>query len=187
MNRWLVPFALFLSLGLGGCLTPAVQNKGPGEITQGPSRPVPVAPYVEDTTDHVAQVPPDTATAKALILADTMKGARQDSLQMSAAPLDTAKVEVAQVPKETLATSAPKTIPGFRVQVFASTSQVNAEKTLAEVRMKLGEKAYLEFNPPLYKVRVGNFLTENEADSLKARAVDAGYKAAFVVETNIEL
>jgi hypothetical protein len=186
MNRWLVFLVLFLFLGLGGCLTPAVQKQKPGEVTAGPKRPKPVAIYEEDTTAHLIQAFKDTSTAKGPIMADTTKGAMQNTVQAISVPIDTAKAVAPQAPQETTATVPPKTIPGFRVQVFASTSQVNAERVLQEARTLLGEKTYLEFTPPLYKVRVGNFLTQQEALSLKDRAIEKGYKAAFVVETDIE-
>lgn len=186
MNSRLVPLTLFLLLGLGGCLTPAVQKQKPGEVTAGPKRPKPIAIYEEDTTANTTAIPRDTSAAKASVKADTAAAPRNDTVMAIPVPVDTGKAVPQPAPKESLATAVPKTVPGFRVQVFASTSQVNAERVLEEARITLGEKTYLEFIAPLYKVRVGNCLTQQEALSLKDRAVEKGYQAAFVVETDIE-
>lgn len=72
------------------------------------------------------------------------------------------------------------------MQVFATTSRQNAERVLEEARGTLGEKMYLEIALPLYKVRAGNCLTQQEATALKDRAIAKGYRSAFVVETDIE-
>jgi SPOR domain len=162
---------LALGLGLWGCLTPAQKPK-PKEVTEGPKRPKPVEIYEEDTSATKVQPAPTPSPG------DTTK---------TVPSRDT--VFIVRPPEDTVKTSLPpsrQTLPGFRVQVFASTSRMNAEKVLGEARTALGEKTYLETVPPLFKVRAGNCLTQQEAQDLKELAIQKGYRAAFVVETDIE-
>jgi cell division septation protein DedD len=182
---------LILGLGLAGCLTPAAQKQKPQDVTAGPTRPRPVAIYEEDTTAIGNQIPKDSSSARATPVGDTAASSKRDTVILVKASGDMVKTPVQAAPKDTttgkVTEAAPKTIPGYRVQVFASTSRGNAEKVFSEARRLLGEKAYLEVAPPLYKVRVGNCLTQQEALPLKERAIEKGYKSAFVVETDIEL
>jgi len=74
---------------------------------------------------------------------------------------------------------------GWRVQVFASPSMAAAEKEADVAREKFSEPVYLEYEPPYYKVRVGDFLTKDAARSLSNRAKSQGYDGAWVVETMV--
>ena len=80
------------------------------------------------------------------------------------------------------------TIYGYRVQIFASWSNENAERIANEARMKFPEqKIYVEYIPPLYRVRVGDCKTRAEAESLRDMAKSSGYSDAFIVQTNINI
>ena len=72
--------------------------------------------------------------------------------------------------------------PGWRVQLFASTSMVAADEEAHVAREKFSEPVYVEYEPPLYKVRLGNFLTKAAAQSMATRVRAEGYDA-WVVET----
>jgi hypothetical protein len=74
---------------------------------------------------------------------------------------------------------------GWRVQVFASPSMAAAEKEADVAREKFTDPVYLEYEPPYYKVRVGDFLTKDGARSLSNRAKSQGYDGAWVVETMV--
>jgi len=71
--------------------------------------------------------------------------------------------------------------PGWRVQIFASSSMVNADELARVARNTFAEPVYVEYIPPMYKVRVGDFLTRKDANHMKAR-VEAKEMDAFVVE-----
>jgi hypothetical protein len=45
---------------------------------------------------------------------------------------------------------------------------------------------YIEFEAPLYKVRVGDCATRHEADTLKEKAGTQGYDGAWVAETPVQ-
>jgi cell division septation protein DedD len=76
--------------------------------------------------------------------------------------------------------------PGYRIQIFASTEEVRAKEVAGEARSRLGEPVYIEFEAPLYKVRVGDCVTRGEADALKERAAQQGYDGAWVAETTVQ-
>lgn len=71
--------------------------------------------------------------------------------------------------------------PGWRVQIFASSSMVNADELARVARGTFMEPVYVEYIPPMYKVRVGDFMTRKDADHMKAR-IEAKKMDAFVVE-----
>lgn len=71
----------------------------------------------------------------------------------------------------------------WRVQIFASEDLPEAERVARRAGALLGTSATVHFDRPLYKVRLGAFATEAEAQSLRERAVRAGYPGAFRIRT----
>lgn len=99
---------------------------------------------------------------------------------VAAAPADTLP------PPETKPVSVPDPrdfTPGWRVQVDAFSIMARAEARRREVMAKTDEPVYVEYEPPLYKVRVGDFLTRKEADSMVTRLKAEGFDKSWVVET----
>lgn len=80
---------------------------------------------------------------------------------------------------------APARVLGFRVQIFASSTEKNASKVADDARANFSQNIYVEYVAPYYKVRVGNCLTREEAEVLKKKAQGLGYRGSFVVETMI--
>lgn len=75
---------------------------------------------------------------------------------------------------------------GYRVQILAASIKENAERFAAEAQARFpDQRVYVEFIPPYYKVRIGDFLTREEAEAFKAKARSLGYFDAFIVETQI--
>ena len=77
-------------------------------------------------------------------------------------------------------------LPGYRVQIFASSEEPRAKEVASEARSRLGEPVYVVYEAPLYKVRVGDCVTRAEADALKERAVGQGFDGAWVAETMVQ-
>jgi rare lipoprotein A len=71
----------------------------------------------------------------------------------------------------------------WRVQVFASPDREQAERTAREASERLGEPYVVDRESSLYKVRLGAFTTETDAEPLKRRAVLEGYTGSFRVRT----
>jgi len=77
--------------------------------------------------------------------------------------------------------------PGYRVQLFASGEQENAKTYEMEVEMRLGIATYLEYLDGMYKVRVGDCRTRQEAENLRDQCRAAGYQDAWIVSTVVNL
>lgn len=81
-------------------------------------------------------------------------------------------------------------IDGYRVMIFFDAGN-NSKDTAYRVMIEFNEEypdvpAYISFNPPYYRVRVGNFRTELEAVRF-GNKIRYDYPNAWVVETTIEL
>ena len=50
-----------------------------------------------------------------------------------------------------------------------------------------GHKTYLVFEAPLYKIRLGDFTTRNQAEDLKIQALRYGYRESFIVRTKVTI
>ena len=78
-------------------------------------------------------------------------------------------------------------IDGFRVLIFFDMNKSIAEQQKAHFIMLYPEhKAYIDYSAPNYRVRVGNFRTELEAEALKFELI-AIYPTAIVVGDKIQL
>jgi septal ring-binding cell division protein DamX len=75
---------------------------------------------------------------------------------------------------------------GFRVQIFASSSidEANAAKATAEEKA-IRDSIYIVYDPPVYKVRVGDYATRFEANQHLTRLVNIGYPDAWVVADRV--
>jgi hypothetical protein len=80
---------------------------------------------------------------------------------------------------------APQKVYGFRVQIFASSTKDGAERVAGDARAVFTERVYVEYIAPYYKVRVGDFLTAEDVERLKDKALSMGYRGAFIVETMV--
>jgi len=83
-----------------------------------------------------------------------------------------------------------KEVNGFRVQIIATQDLEKAtllEEDAKSQFSKNGNKTYLVFEAPLYKIRLGDFTTRNQADELKIQALKYGYREAFIVRTKVIL
>lgn len=67
----------------------------------------------------------------------------------------------------------------WRVQVFASPDLEQAERIAKDTSSRFGEPSVIEFESPLYKVRLGAFASEALAQTLRERAVREGFPGAF--------
>ena len=82
-------------------------------------------------------------------------------------------------------TPAPVKVYGFRVQIFASSTEKNALRVADDARSVFTENIYVDYVPPYYKVRVGNCLIREDGVTLKNKALSLGYYGAFIIETMI--
>lgn len=74
---------------------------------------------------------------------------------------------------------------GFRVQVFAAGTSVYAEEVRQTVERQFSLPAYVTPVDDMYKVRIGDFTTREEAEKFLVRCREGGYKDAWIVETQV--
>jgi hypothetical protein len=106
-----------------------------------------------------------------------------------------AKVFLADLRKEKAEkTKAPEkpvldpsiTVPGYRVQMFASSEidSANARKSEAEAAFP-SEWFYVVYDPPTYKLRAGNFLTRADAETYAQFVASNGFPDAWIVPERV--
>ncbi|MFT4022161.1 MAG: SPOR domain-containing protein [Flavihumibacter sp.] len=84
---------------------------------------------------------------------------------------------------------ARSNVPGFRIQVVNTTDRAQAIQAKTKVYQKYPElNAYLLYQSPYFRVRVGNFLTRKDAEAyLKKLSKDFSqniYVVNDIIETN---
>ncbi|MEO0263474.1 MAG: SPOR domain-containing protein [candidate division WOR-3 bacterium] len=83
-------------------------------------------------------------------------------------------------------TPPPSVTYGYRVQILATSNKEKADMFAKEAQARFpDQKVYVEFIPPYYKVRIGEFITREEAEAFRAKAKSLGYFDAFIVESQI--
>ena len=83
-----------------------------------------------------------------------------------------------------------KEVRGYRVQIIATKnieSASQAELEAKDIFGTLNHKIYLIFDAPNYKVRVGDVVSRDEADTIREIAKDYGYRGAFVVKSKVNV
>ena len=79
-------------------------------------------------------------------------------------------------------------ISGYRVQVFSTDNLEEADSIRTELYIKTNQKAvYISFEPPFYKVKVGDFLKISEAKDLSFKLNQIGYTEARVINDKINI
>ncbi|MEK7262927.1 MAG: SPOR domain-containing protein [Bacteroidota bacterium] len=79
------------------------------------------------------------------------------------------------------------TTQGFRVQIYISDNIDSAMKVKDDINVKLEyDWVYLEFDSPLYKVRVGDYATRTDAMEIMNTLIAMGYAKAWIVPTAIQ-
>ena len=75
---------------------------------------------------------------------------------------------------------------GYRLQIFESSSVEETNRTLRKFERSLKDSIYMVFEAPLYKLRLGNFITKKEAEKQKENLNKKGYKNIWIVRSRIE-
>ena len=90
-----------------------------------------------------------------------------------------------QPTEPTLATPMPIGPWVWRVQILATPDLAVAERVSREASERLGTSSRIDSEPPLFKIRLGAFGSEADAQVLKERAVEMGYPGAFRVKIRV--
>lgn len=123
--------------------------------------------------------------------------------EISGEELDTSSIVFEEtIPEETTSTSfleeleeeeepvpvvsEPVTSQGYRVQIGAYQSEVQANNAADRARSSLSKSVYVQYIAPWYKVRVGNFTSKYEATQYKNQLRSTtSYNDAWVVGSEI--
>lgn len=81
-----------------------------------------------------------------------------------------------------------RTIEGFRVQLFATQEIEKATQEAKEAEYRFagdGVAVYIEFDSPMYKVRIGDCATRDAAEQLRELSRQRGYSTSWIVKTKV--
>ncbi len=100
------------------------------------------------------------------------------------------KVQAGNLPQIVLSDStqidSTISIPGFRIQIFTSTSFTRTEEIYVNAFTSIYDiPIYKIFDPPFYKIRVGNFIRREEAELYYIQKIKKLYPEAWVVQSKI--
>jgi len=74
---------------------------------------------------------------------------------------------------------------GYRVQVLATRYFERAERLAVIMKNTVSDSVYVDFEAPNYKVRIGDFIDRNSAESLQQELVQMGYNSAWILHARI--
>ena len=74
---------------------------------------------------------------------------------------------------------------GFRVQVLATRYFERAESLAVIMKNTVSDSVYVDFEAPNYKVRIGDFIDRDSAESLQQELVQMGYNSAWILRARI--
>jgi cell division septation protein DedD len=177
-STWVHPAVVIVAgIGLAGC-----------GAKQAPEKNVTKEPWevrVESPLDTI-QVTPQTQTAAQTVPSETQPTPVMDTpvVTETAAAMPASSTNTGTA-AQTVPSSVPDSksfIPGWRVQIHAFPTMANAEAAAAKARQHFTEPVYVEYQAPMYKVRVGDFLTKDDARLMVNRAKAENYTQAWVVE-----
>ena len=81
-----------------------------------------------------------------------------------------------------------KTVSGYRVQVYSTDNLADADSIRTELYDKTNQKSvYISFDPPFYKVKVGDFLNLNDAKNMSFKLSQLGYSEVRVVNDTVNV
>ncbi len=72
---------------------------------------------------------------------------------------------------------------GYRIQVLATSNKKQVEKLKEEILQKgISYPIYIKYVPPMYRLRIGDFKNQDEAQKALNQIKGLGYKDAFIIE-----
>ena len=74
---------------------------------------------------------------------------------------------------------------GYRIQLISTQNLAEAISVKARADSTCSVPVYVDFEPPNYKVRIGNYITNEEAMNMQNSMQRQGFKNAWVVPSKI--
>ena len=75
----------------------------------------------------------------------------------------------------------------FRIQIFESTESSIAKAEAKRFQNILGDTVYINFETPLYKLRIGNFSNRRQAEEAISAIENLGVKGSWVIRAMLNL
>jgi hypothetical protein len=92
------------------------------------------------------------------------------------------------ITQEDINNEIANTASGYRVQVLITDNLEEANNLRSEIYFKTNQKSvYVIFDPPFYKVKVGDFINLSDANDLSYKLNQMGYSEARVVSETINI
>ena len=85
------------------------------------------------------------------------------------------------------AISADSTFDGYRVQILSTRDPEEADTLKALLQGSFPGEVYVTYDPPNYKVRVGNYVNRPLAEESQDRLKRMGFRRAWVIRTKVLL
>jgi hypothetical protein len=76
---------------------------------------------------------------------------------------------------------------GFRIQIFESMISSMARREAKRFQNILGDTIYIDYETPLYKLRIGNYIDRKDAERAINRIERLGAKDSWIVRTKIDI
>lgn len=76
-------------------------------------------------------------------------------------------------------------VMGFRVQIDMFSNESEAQQCARKAELKFAERVYIVYQPPFFRVRIGDFETKEEADNYVKKLKNAGYTKSLWIRTTI--
>ena len=76
---------------------------------------------------------------------------------------------------------------GYRIQIFESTVSSIARAEAKRFQNILGDSVYIDFEAPLYKLRIGNFVDRKKAERAIETIKRLGAIDSWIIRTKIDL
>ncbi len=154
----------------------------------------PAPPTRVETTRVLKEEKRDTTGFQGpIVVFEGDTGAEKDTIKVVLPDEVATLPETTTTPEKTAPVVTPETagipekIMGYRVQIFATLKKEKAQYIADQARRILSKSVYVEYVPPFYKVRVGDFRNREDAEEYRDYLRANGYPDAFVVETEIKV
>lgn len=114
-------------------------------------------------------------------------GKKDTILVRKDARLDVLTAKQASINKRSSMLTSTGQYKGYRIQVVSTTNRDQAFKVKTDLLSKYpGEKSYVIFQSPYFKVRIGNFLKRDEADKFRKPMSKLYPQGVYIVEDAID-
>ena len=114
-----------------------------------------------------------------------------DDIEIAAVPnavkRDTAQIAVQTTSADDMQSEEAQAVEvdGFRVQLLTSGDYQRAREEKTKAMMRFDIPVYLQFEAPLYRLRIGDCVDRKAAEELRQKAIGLGYSGAWILPSKV--